>query len=70
MGCLIEQRDAEMLTRMVDAGRQVLSDLSLDVDDVQFCFHAPPYNSIDHLHLHVIATPHAMHDHMVTNRDH
>ena len=54
-----------MLARMVAAGRKVLSDHSLDADDAQFCFHKPPYNSIDHLHLHVIATASEMHSHMV-----
>jgi diadenosine tetraphosphate (Ap4A) HIT family hydrolase len=26
----------------------------------KFCFHVPPYNSIDHLHLHAVAQPETM----------
>jgi len=29
-------------------------------NDAKFVFHIPPYNSIDHLHLHVIARPDSM----------
>ena len=51
---------ADLVRRMVDTGKDTLRQQGMDVDDVQFCFHVPPYNSIDHLHLHVIATPRQM----------
>jgi hypothetical protein len=28
--------------------------LQVSDDDSLYCFHAPPYNSIDHLHMHSI----------------
>ena len=52
--------DADLVRRMVEAGRAVLKQQGMDASDAQFCFHKPPYNSIDHLHLHVIATPSKM----------
>ncbi len=30
------------------------------IEKAQYCFHVPPYNSIDHIHLHAIAYPHEM----------
>ncbi|PSN57716.1 Histidine triad nucleotide-binding protein 3, partial [Blattella germanica] len=36
-------------------GRQVLSEKGADLSDVRFGFHWPPFNSIQHLHLHAIS---------------
>jgi diadenosine tetraphosphate (Ap4A) HIT family hydrolase len=43
--------DANMIHGMEAFGKVALGK---DADDAQFCFHVPPYNSIDHLHLHCI----------------
>ncbi|XP_039121232.1 bifunctional adenosine 5'-phosphosulfate phosphorylase/adenylylsulfatase HINT4 isoform X4 [Dioscorea cayenensis subsp. rotundata] len=34
-----------------------VNDLKRGVDDHQFGFHQPPFNSVDHLHLHCFALP-------------
>lgn len=40
---------------MVQIGKKVLEDNGGDVNDVRLGFHCPPFNSISHLHLHVIS---------------
>lgn len=50
-------KDAEMVQRMVSVGNKALGDLS---SGSFHCFHVPPLNSIDHLHLHCIAKPETM----------
>ena len=34
-----------------------LSSLGFTPDKLKLCFHIPPWNSIDHLHLHLICEP-------------
>jgi hypothetical protein len=48
------RRDAELVRQMVAVGKKALGE---EADDATFCFHMPPWNSIDHLHLHAIAAP-------------
>ncbi len=36
---------------------------------LQFCYHIPPYNSVDHLHLHVIAGRRTMIGSLIYNTD-
>jgi diadenosine tetraphosphate (Ap4A) HIT family hydrolase len=55
--------DASLVKKMKEVGeRAVLSvdSQAIDLKPIQFCFHVPPYNSIDHLHMHAIAYPHQM----------
>ena len=43
--------DVQMLNKMKEFGRLALGD---DSADAQYSFHIPPWNSIDHLHMHAI----------------
>ncbi len=56
-GVLSGRKDADLVREMVKIGELALGDLS---PGAQFCFHMPPFNSIDHLHLHAIARPESM----------
>jgi len=46
----------ELLEHMVSAGRELLKDYG-EVGQGRLVFHVPPFNSVDHLHLHVLAGP-------------
>mmetsp|Transcript_22942 Transcript_22942/g.33544 ORF Transcript_22942/g.33544 Transcript_22942/m.33544 type:complete len:158 (+) Transcript_22942:133-606(+) len=48
---------ASLIEEMVEFGRK---SLGKDADNAQYSFHVPPFNSIDHLHLHCIANPEQM----------
>jgi diadenosine tetraphosphate (Ap4A) HIT family hydrolase len=48
---------ADLIKKMVNVGKIALGEYA---DDSQFCFHVPPINSVDHLHLHTIASPSTM----------
>ncbi|KAL7453927.1 hypothetical protein ACHAWC_005570 [Mediolabrus comicus] len=57
-----EEDDDDDDIRLVQDMRQMGLDLlkqqqpaALAADDFIFCFHIPPFNSVDHLHLHVLA---------------
>ena len=50
-------KGAALVRSLVDVGRKVLG---ADADDAQFSFHVPPFNSIDHLHLHAIGRKETM----------
>jgi diadenosine tetraphosphate (Ap4A) HIT family hydrolase len=50
---------------LVEAGKKALGpDFA---DSARYCFHIPPRNSIDHLHLHAIAAPNTMSNHQRMN---
>lgn len=52
---------AKLLYRLKQIGiKTLLKEFNNDMkvaESAQYCFHVPPYNSIDHLHLHAIAYP-------------
>eukprot|EP00804_Cyclotella_cryptica_P023476 CCRYP_012131-RA/>CCRYP_012131-RA protein AED:0.42 eAED:0.42 QI:0/-1/0/1/-1/1/1/0/184 len=51
-------RDIELLQEMGRMGRNLLRRYEPDAlarNDYICCFHIPPFNSVDHLHLHVLA---------------
>ncbi|KAF8784259.1 Histidine triad nucleotide-binding protein 3 like protein [Argiope bruennichi] len=47
--------DISLVKRLVEIGERVLKNNSASVSDARFGFHVPPFNSIQHLHLHVIS---------------
>jgi diadenosine tetraphosphate (Ap4A) HIT family hydrolase len=49
---------AQLVKDMVEIGKKALGPEY--ADNAQYCFHVPPLNSIDHLHLHAIASPEQM----------
>ena len=55
--------DANLVKKMKEVGEKAILSVdsrAIDYKPIQFCFHVPPYNSIDHLHMHAIAFPHQM----------
>lgn len=45
-----------LIERMTEMGRAVLQEQGVcDMKDITMGFHIPPYTSVDHLHLHVLA---------------
>lgn len=57
---LIKAADADLVKDMVEIGRKAVNSVDKSATEIQFCFHKPPWNSIDHLHLHAIAYPNEM----------
>ncbi|XP_028134848.2 adenosine 5'-monophosphoramidase HINT3 [Diabrotica virgifera virgifera] len=47
--------DRLLVERMLEIGKKILAEHNGDLDDVRIGFHCPPFNSINHLHLHVIS---------------
>mmetsp|Transcript_17076 Transcript_17076/g.24955 ORF Transcript_17076/g.24955 Transcript_17076/m.24955 type:complete len:222 (+) Transcript_17076:99-764(+) len=52
--------DANLVQGLVDTGKEVVKQQGLEHHEVRHCFHVPPFNSIDHLHMHVIVNPKSM----------
>ncbi|VEN47676.1 unnamed protein product [Callosobruchus maculatus] len=44
-----------LLEKLIENGKRVVVEQGGDVDDIRLGFHCPPFNSISHLHLHVIS---------------
>ncbi|XP_008484199.1 histidine triad nucleotide-binding protein 3-like [Diaphorina citri] len=44
-----------LVQKMVDTGKKLMQEQGIELDDVRYGFHWPPFYSIGHLHLHVIA---------------
>jgi len=44
-----------IVEKLIAAGRKAVQDHGGDVNDLRLGFHLPPFNSIGHLHLHVIS---------------
>ena len=48
-------KDIGLVEHLITIGKQVLQDKNADKEDSRFGFHWPPFNSVQHLHLHVIS---------------
>ncbi|KAM9704587.1 adenosine 5'-monophosphoramidase HINT3-like isoform 2-T2 [Menidia menidia] len=52
----LNRRHISLVERMTELGTAVLREQGItDMADVRFGFHKPPFISVDHLHLHVLA---------------
>ncbi|KAI9264993.1 HIT-like domain-containing protein [Phascolomyces articulosus] len=56
----LDSTHVSLLEKMMNLGRRLLSEQGYNPDDdsqARFGFHVPPFNSINHLHMHVQALP-------------
>ncbi|TDH00408.1 hypothetical protein EPR50_G00188010 [Perca flavescens] len=54
-----------LVKRMAEMGKTVLHDQGVtDMKDIRLGFHQPPFTSVDHLHLHVLAPSSQISKHM------
>jgi len=53
----LRKADTPLVRNLHAAGVQALSDLGFPASDQRFGFHIPPFNSINHLHLHAFGLP-------------
>ncbi|MEQ2277328.1 hypothetical protein XENORESO_001070 [Xenotaenia resolanae] len=52
----LNRRNIDLVERMAKFGKEVLCEQGItDLKDVRLGFHQPPFISVDHLHLHVLA---------------
>nr|XP_061806404.1 adenosine 5'-monophosphoramidase HINT3-like [Nerophis lumbriciformis] len=55
-----------LVEKMVEMGRDVLRDQGVaDMTDIAIGFHQPPYISVEHLHLHVLAPASEIQENMI-----
>ncbi|XP_015919648.2 adenosine 5'-monophosphoramidase HINT3 [Parasteatoda tepidariorum] len=52
----LKKKDILIVKKMVEIGQSILEKESASIENVRFGFHLPPFNSIAHLHLHVISS--------------
>ncbi|CAM0903607.1 unnamed protein product [Alopecurus aequalis] len=53
----ITNEDHQLVSHMVKVGKDLLGQDAPLSEEHRFGFHQPPFNSIDHLHLHCLALP-------------
>ena len=51
----LSREDVGLVERLITVGKQVLQERDADTTDARLGFHWPPFNSVQHLHLHVIS---------------
>ncbi|KAG2567682.1 bifunctional adenosine 5'-phosphosulfate phosphorylase/adenylylsulfatase HINT4-like [Panicum virgatum] len=49
--------DHQLVSHMVRVGKDLLNQDAPNSEEHRFGFHQPPFNSVDHLHLHCLALP-------------
>ncbi|KAF8702833.1 hypothetical protein HU200_032667 [Digitaria exilis] len=49
--------DHQLVGHMVKVGKDLLNQDAPNSEEHRFGFHQPPFNSVDHLHLHCLALP-------------
>ncbi|KAJ1272028.1 hypothetical protein BS78_06G171700 [Paspalum vaginatum] len=49
--------DHQLVSHMVKVGKDLLKQDAPNSEEHRFGFHQPPFNSVDHLHLHCLALP-------------
>ncbi|XP_062226273.1 bifunctional adenosine 5'-phosphosulfate phosphorylase/adenylylsulfatase HINT4 [Phragmites australis] len=49
--------DHQLVSHMVKVGKDLLNQDAPNSEEERFGFHQPPFNSVDHLHLHCLALP-------------
>ncbi|GJN02219.1 hypothetical protein PR202_ga19549 [Eleusine coracana subsp. coracana] len=49
--------DYQLVSHMVKVGKDLLNRDAPNSEEHRFGFHQPPFNSVDHLHLHCLALP-------------
>ncbi|WVZ86547.1 hypothetical protein U9M48_033306 [Paspalum notatum var. saurae] len=49
--------DHQLVSHMVKVGKDLLNQDAPNSEEHRFGFHQPPFNSVDHLHLHCLALP-------------
>lgn len=52
---IIKFRIVFLVEKLISIGKMVLERNGCDLDNIRLGFHMPPFNSVSHLHLHVIA---------------
>ncbi|RKP10837.1 HIT-like domain-containing protein [Thamnocephalis sphaerospora] len=53
----LTKNHVELVDSMISLGKRVLTELGHDPAQARIGFHRPPFNSVKHLHMHVITTP-------------
>jgi len=43
-----------LVETLIDVGKRTLQEKGADINDIRLGFHVPPFNSVQHLHLHLI----------------
>ncbi|RUS71194.1 hypothetical protein EGW08_021046 [Elysia chlorotica] len=56
----LRRGDAELVERLVTCGQEFLVKQGGDVSETRLGFHWPPFNTVSHLHLHVICPASSM----------
>ncbi|KAL0075030.1 histidine triad family protein [Phycomyces blakesleeanus] len=56
---VLDTSHVPLLERMIGLGHQLLKDrgYAQNADQIRLGFHVPPFNSINHIHLHVLGLP-------------